>query len=105
MFTAHCPSCQSRLPLSELLTVSVVCPRCHCELRPQRWSMFAPSLLTIWTAMGVAHFAEDLQFNFGIRIVLATVCGLAAGALGQILFVRYRPKDPGPSILPSPDAP
>jgi hypothetical protein len=37
-------------------------------------------------------------------ITVSTVCFLAAGSLGYVLFVRYGPKDPFLSILSTPDA-
>ena len=105
MFMPQCPSCHSRLPLSEVFAASsVACPRCHRELKPQRWVVVVTILLVIWTVQGVSYIAERSGFNLAVRLMVSTVCGLAAGALGHVLLVRYRLKDPLLSILPAPDA-
>src|ERR1019366_3886695 len=64
MFMPQCPSCHSRLPLSEVFAASsVACPRCHRELKPQRWVVFVTILLVIWTVQGVSYIAERSEFN------------------------------------------
>ena len=104
MLMPQCPSCHSRLPLSEVFAASsVACPRCHRELKPQRWVVLVTTLLVIWTGQGVSYLAERWEFNLAVRLTACTVCGLAAGALGYVLLVRYRLKDPLLSILPTPD--
>ena len=105
MLMPQCPSCHSRLPLSEVFaTSSVACPRCHRELKPQRWVVVVTTLLVIWTVQGVSYLAERSEFNLAVRLTVSTVCGLAAGALGHVLLVRYRLKDPLLSILQGDDA-
>jgi hypothetical protein len=105
MLMPRCPSCHSRLPLSEVFAASsVVCPRCHHELNPQRWTVLVTTLLVIGTVQGVSYLAERSEFNLTVRLLLSTICGLAAGALAHVLLVRYRLKDPLLSILPNPGA-
>ena len=61
-------------------------------------------LLVIWTAQGASYLAERSGLNLAVRLIVSTACGLAAGALGHILLVRYRLKDPLLSILSTTDA-
>ena len=96
----RCPSCHNRLPLSEVFGASsVACPGCHRELKPQRWVVFVTVLLVIWTVQGVGYLTESSGLNLAVRLMVSTVCGLAAGALVYVLLVRYRLKDPPLSIL------
>jgi predicted Na+-dependent transporter len=105
MLMPRCPSCHSRLPFSEVFAASsVACPGCHRELKPQRWVVVVTTLLVIGIVQGVSYLAERSGFNLAVRLTVSTACGLAGGALGHVLLVRYRPKDPPLSILPTPDA-
>lgn len=105
MLMPQCPCCGGRLPLSEVFAgANVTCPRCHRELKPQRWVVVLTTLLVIWTVQGVSYFAERSQFSLAARLTVSTVCGLAVGAVGHVLLVHYRLKDPILSILSMPDA-
>ena len=66
--------------------------------------MVVTVILVIWTAQGASYLAERSGFNLAVRLIVSTACGLAAGALGHVLLVRYRLKDPLLSVLSTTDA-
>ena len=100
MLMPECPSCHSRLPLSEVFGAGgVICPRCHSELARHGWTTGLPVLLCIWTQNGVAYLVGHLGLSLAVVLTASGFSGLVAGALAHVLLVRYRLKQPPLSIL------
>jgi RNA polymerase subunit RPABC4/transcription elongation factor Spt4 len=102
MLLPKCPSCHSHIPLSEVFSFSVVCPVCHNELVPNRWSGGLWVLvISAWPDLARylgLHWVVSPAWT--VPMVAGSIVGyLAINLLALVVLLRYRVKDSPLSII------